>query len=108
MNMRFFELFASAVLSCINRSFESPFRRRGASCGVRLAGQDPFPMAWPCLSPREFAAYNEHGYEEGVMKIKAVVLATIIGLAVLGGGWSAGAQSQKELKKVPISPTRAD
>jgi len=42
------------------------------------------------------------------MKKQAVILATITGLLVLGGGWSAGAQSQKELKRVPISPTRAD
>jgi mono/diheme cytochrome c family protein len=37
-----------------------------------------------------------------------VMFATIAGLALLGGGWSAGAQSKKEMKKVPVSSTRAD
>jgi mono/diheme cytochrome c family protein len=40
----------------------------------------------------------------------AVMFATVTGLAVLGGLWSAGAESKKknvEINKVPVSPTRA-
>ena len=35
----------------------------------------------------------------------AILFATITGLAVIGGAWS---QSGKEIKKVPVTPTRAD
>lgn len=35
-------------------------------------------------------------------------LFAITGLALLGAGWSAAAQAQKEVKKVPVTPTRAD
>lgn len=35
-------------------------------------------------------------------------LFAITGLTLLGAGWSATAQAQKEVKKVPVTPTRAD
>jgi mono/diheme cytochrome c family protein len=42
------------------------------------------------------------------MKHGSIWLATIAGLAVLAGGWPAGAQAGKELKKVSVTPRRAD
>ncbi|HKX00072.1 MAG TPA: c-type cytochrome [Bryobacteraceae bacterium] len=39
---------------------------------------------------------------------RTLSLFAITGLALLGAGWSAAAQAQKEVKKVPVTPTRAD
>jgi mono/diheme cytochrome c family protein len=42
------------------------------------------------------------------MKRRSIWLAAITGLAMLAGEWSASAQSNKEIKKVPVTATRAD